>query len=75
MKNTNKPESDTLTKRETEILPLIADGLSSKQIAGKLFVSISTVSNHRANILHKTHCKNCLELIKYAIKAGLIAIV
>jgi len=73
MKDTIKTKAGILTKRETQILPLIADELSSKQIADKLFISINTISNHRANILHKTSCKNSEELVKFAIKIGLVA--
>jgi len=72
MKDTVKTKANSLTQREKEILPLIAEGLSSKQIASILYVSVNTISNHRANILRKTHCKNCGELVKYSIKAGLV---
>jgi len=45
----------------------MADGLSSKQIAGKLRISQNTVMNHRKNIMKKTNTKNAAELIKHAI--------
>lgn len=61
-----------LTKRELEILKCLNDGLSSKQIADKLFASLNTINNHRKNILKKTRTKNTSELIGFALKKGLI---
>jgi DNA-binding CsgD family transcriptional regulator len=66
------PEESRLSRREREILGWLADGLSSKQIADKLYRSESTVVNHRKNILRKTNTKNVAELIRYAIKKGII---
>jgi DNA-binding CsgD family transcriptional regulator len=59
-----------LSKREVEVLKWICDGLSSKQIAGKMFLSIHTVNNHRKNMLEKTNCRNVAELLHYAIVNG-----
>lgn len=69
-----KPKIDIplLSKREMEILPLLANGLSSVQIAEKLFISIQTVQVHRKNILHKTKSPNTSALIKKSIENGLI---
>jgi len=61
-----------LTTREREILGRLADGLSRKQIAGKLFLSESTIANHRKNILKKTNTRNVAELISHAIGKGII---
>lgn len=61
-----------LTPREEEILKLIAEGYSSKEIAVTLFISAKTVERHRANILHKLGMRDRLELTRYAIRAGLI---
>lgn len=61
-----------LTDRETEVLQLIADGLSSKEIAGQLFISIRTVEYYRLNILLKMDAANTAVLVKKAIKAGLV---
>ncbi|MDI3319936.1 response regulator transcription factor [Pinibacter soli] len=61
-----------LTKREIEVLKCINVGLSSKQIADKLFASLNTINNHRKNILKKTHTKNTSELISFALKQGLL---
>jgi DNA-binding CsgD family transcriptional regulator len=60
-----------LTKREKEILLFISKGFASKQIAGKLHISINTVNNHRRNILCKTGCLNTFEAIKY-VGGGLL---
>ncbi len=61
-----------LTKRELEVLKCLNDGLSSKQIANKLFASQNTINNHRKNILKKTNTKNTSELIGMALKKGII---
>ena len=65
-------EETLLTKREKEILYWMADGLSSKQMADKLFIAENTIANHRKNILQKTNSKNVAELIRYAINNGII---
>lgn len=54
-----------LSQRELSVLHLVTKGLSSKEIADKLFISKHTVDTHRRNILHKTNCKNATELINY----------
>jgi len=61
-----------LTAREEEILKLVAEGHSSKEIAEMLFISVKTVQRHRANLLHKLGLRDRLELTRYAIRAGLI---
>ena len=61
-----------LTSREQEVMRLLAEGLSSKQIAEKLFISPKTVDNHRANILNKLGLHSTMELVRYAAKLGLI---
>ncbi|MFD5813057.1 response regulator [Streptomyces sp. NPDC059618] len=61
-----------LTAREEEVLKLVAEGHSSKEIAEMLFISIKTVHRHRENILHKLGLRDRLELTRYAIRAGLI---
>lgn len=69
-KDKKNRESDTqnpinvLSKREKEVLMLLVDGLNSKQIADKLFLSERTVSNHRANMLQKCKVNNTVELVK-----------
>ncbi|MGI5493170.1 response regulator [Microtetraspora malaysiensis] len=61
-----------LTPREEEIVKLIAEGHSSKEIAETLVISVKTVDRHRANILQKLGMRDRLELTKYAIRAGLV---
>ncbi len=62
----------TLTPREQEVMRLLAEGLSSKAVAEKLFISPKTVENHRANIMNKLGLHSTIELVRYAAKLGLI---
>lgn len=61
-----------LTKREMEVLHAIAEGLSTKEIAQKLFISENTVDTHRQNIFSKLNVHNVADLVIKAIKAGYI---
>ncbi len=61
-----------LTVREEEVLKLVAEGYSSKEIGETLFISIKTVERHRANMLQKLGMRDRLELTRYAIRAGLV---
>lgn len=61
-----------LTKREKEILKLIADGNSNQEVADKLFISLRTVETHRFNLTQKLDVKNAAGLVKEAIKRGLV---
>ena len=61
-----------LTRREKEILALIAAGDSSKEIAKKLFLSVSTVETHRANAMTKIGARNVAQLIHYGLQNGLV---
>ena len=65
-------EFDVLTPRELEVLKLIAEANTSKEIADKLFISIKTVDRHRQNILEKLGMSDRVELTRYAIRRGLI---
>ena len=65
-------EIDTLTSREREVLKLIAEGKSSKEIAALLFISVSTVNNHRASIMEKLNLNKATDLVKYAIRKGYV---
>ena len=62
----------TLTPREQEVMRLLAEGLSAKEVGGKLFISPKTVENHRSNIMSKLDLHSTVELIRYAAKLGLI---
>jgi DNA-binding NarL/FixJ family response regulator len=64
----------TLTPREQEVMRLIAEGYSSRQVAKKLFISPKTAENHRANIMNKLGLHSTLDLIRYAARLGLIDI-
>ncbi len=61
-----------LTARESEIVKLIAEGRSSKEIAALLVISVKTVERHRANILQKLEMRDRTELTRYALRTGLI---
>ena len=63
---------ETLTNREIEVLKHVAEGLTSKEIAEVLSISIRTVEHHRANLLKKLNLKNTADLIKHAIQNGFI---
>lgn len=63
---------DTLSKREIEVLKLIAEGYTAEKIADKIFTSRRTVETHRQNILEKTKAKNTANLIVYAIRHHLL---
>lgn len=65
---------DRLTSREREILKLIAEGHTSREIAETLYISLKTVLGHRAKISTKLDIHNRTELIKYAMQKGLISI-
>jgi DNA-binding NarL/FixJ family response regulator len=60
-----------VTQREREILKLIAGGMTTKEIAAKLFISIPTVETHRANLMTKTGARNVAGLVRFAMSAGL----
>ncbi len=68
----SKISSAKLTKREREILQLIAEGFTNKEIAKKLVLSPSTVHSHRTNLLHKLNLNSRHELVQYAREHGLM---
>jgi DNA-binding NarL/FixJ family response regulator len=65
-------EPERLTVREREVLKLIAEGKSSKEIGELLFISVRTVERHRANIMEKLNLKKTADLVKYAIQKGYV---
>lgn len=71
-----KPKDNDLklTRRENEILQLLAEGYSNKEIADKLFVTERTVVGHKSNLLSKTGCKSTISLLSYSIKNKLVVI-
>lgn len=72
--NIKKKENNALTKREREVLHLICDQYTTKEIAEKLFLSPRTIEGHRNNLLLKTNSKNTAGLIIYAIENGIHSI-
>lgn len=65
--------SDALTKREQEILKLLAEGFSIKDISEKYFISIKTAGTHKQNIFTKMGFENMAQLVKYALKCGIVS--
>ncbi len=63
---------ERLTVRERQVVKLVAEGKSSKEIGKLLFISVWTVQHHRANIMKKLNIKNTAELVKYAIQKNLV---
>ena len=72
--NYSQNPMEELSKREVEILQLLANGLSNQEISEKLFISIRTVEWHKTNLLQKTTSKNIINLIINALKANLISL-
>jgi two-component system response regulator NreC len=68
----NKATMDGLTPREQEVLAVLAEGLSNDEIADKLAISRHTVARHRENVMRKLNLHSRSELVKYAIRKGLI---
>jgi len=66
--------SSELTDRESEILKLIAEGISVSDISNQLFVSIKTINTHKQHILEKLNLKTTTDIIKYALKKGIISL-
>lgn len=65
-------EPEALTTREKEVLKVIAEGKSSREIADLFFISVRTVEHHRANMMKKLKLKKIADLVKYAIQKGYI---
>jgi DNA-binding NarL/FixJ family response regulator len=70
--NEPQPRQPIITRREKEVLQLIAEGLTNTEIADKLFISVPTVNTHRKSIIEKFEVKNTASLIGKAIKTGII---
>lgn len=63
---------DSLTAREQEIMALLAEGQSVREIAERLHISQKTVENHRSNIYSKLEIHNSIELVRYAVRLGIV---
>lgn len=72
LRKNNEGEIPVLTRREKEVLELIADGLTNNEIAAKLFISVTTVDTHRKNLLAKFDSRNIASLIKAAMQMQMI---
>ncbi|OPH56442.1 DNA-binding response regulator [Paenibacillus ferrarius] len=68
----NKDTFETLSEREKEVLALIAKGFSNKEIAEQLIISVKTVESHKSNVMEKLGLKTRPELVKFAVKKGLL---
>jgi DNA-binding NarL/FixJ family response regulator len=64
--------TDVLTARETDVLELVAEGATNKEIATQLFIAENTVKNHLSNILAKLHLRSRVQAATYALRTGLI---
>lgn len=71
-KKQQQNDSSELTQREKEVVQYLCDGYSAKETAEKMHLSYRTVETHRSNILHKLGFSNATELIRYAVKSGLV---
>jgi len=72
--NEKQSRSRLLTPREEEVLKGIVEGLTNQEIADRLTVSIKTVQTHRGNIMEKLDLHDRVDLVKYAIKSGLVTL-
>lgn len=73
-RNEKRSPLQELTKREKEILQLVVDGLTSRQMAEKLYLSQRTIDHHRSNLLRKFNRKNSVDLVNYAVRNGFVTI-
>ena len=71
-KGEGKAGYELLTSREREVLQLIAEGYSNQHVAEDLFISVKTVEAHKAHIMSKLHAQNRTDLIRYAIRKGIV---
>lgn len=72
--NSDNPDCDgiSLSEREIEIIKLISDGLTNKEIADRLYLSTHTINTHRKNIMGKLNIKNTAGIVIYAVKENII---
>ncbi len=70
--NSSQRTKDFLTDREREVLQLIAEGFSTKEIAQRLGLSVKTVDNHRTNMMRKLDLHNVASITRYAMQNGLV---
>ncbi|PZO37784.1 MAG: hypothetical protein DCF19_18145 [Pseudanabaena frigida] len=70
----NSIDNELLTPRQCEILRLVANGLTTKEIAKSLFISVKTVETHRGQVMQRLNIHDLAGLIRYAIRVGLISL-
>lgn len=70
----NSSEPEVLSKREKEIVSLLANGYTNRQVANKLGLLVGTVENYRLNIMRKLNLDRFPDLVKYAIRTGLTSL-
>ena len=70
----NERDGSDLSERELEVLKLLAEGYSNKEISDMLNISVKTVETHRANIMRKHNFKNITELVLYAVRNHIIEV-
>jgi two-component system, NarL family, response regulator NreC len=68
----NNGDSESLTRRELQVLQLVAEGKTTKEVAASLAVSAKTADSHRSNIMHKLNLHSVADLVRYAIRRGLV---
>jgi len=68
----NDAVGEALTPREREVLQLVAEGRSSKSIAAALGVTVKTIESHRASLMRKLHLRTVADLVRYAVRNGLV---
>ena len=66
------PAASLLSKRELEVLKLVAEGLRTKEIADRLKIGVKTVDTYRARLMTKLNCNSTIELVRYAIRQGIV---
>ncbi|MCB0154232.1 MAG: response regulator transcription factor [Anaerolineae bacterium] len=71
---TSEDSYEKLTDRERQVLQMITEGASNREIAERLHLSIKTVNNHRMNLMDKLNIHNTAKLVKYAIRKGMISL-
>lgn len=71
--NSNNKLLEDLTKRESQLLKLLCDGLTGKEIASQMFISLSTVESHKRSIMMKLNVHNSTRLVKFAIDNNIVA--
>jgi DNA-binding NarL/FixJ family response regulator len=71
---TKKGPDERLTPREREVLQLVAEGRTNREIAHELSISVKTVEHHRANLMGKLELYSAAELTQYAIRTGVIEV-